>query len=275
MARLCCPYMHIPGNDGVLFRYSDLRWQVPRGHRHNRLEMNIVLKGHGEILLRDRKYTLLPGHILWIFPGQWHAPMRWSDDLEMWVAEFLPSLIRRAARGERSALREHVAGQSYCRRVADEKLHVLDRILSDVESTILDYETFNQGLQFALYSLTDAFLTGVDVAPTRPLHPALEKVLDVLNHPETGEMTLQNMARVVKMTPRRLSELFHRYVGLTLPEYRNSIRLQRFFVAFEKEPSTNLSYLALESGFGSYAQFHRVFKQYLQKSPKDWMAETN
>lgn len=273
MPRLFCPFLLIPGNEGVLMRFSDLRWQLPRGHQHDRLEMNLVLKGRGEILFKDRKHPLAPGNLLWIFPGQWHAPLNWSADLEMWIVEFRRPLVARAARGERCELRTFCRERRYCRRVSSECLVSLSRLLESVESTILDYETFNQGLLFALHALWDAFLEAEDVGQLRLLHPAIGRTIDVLNHPETGELSVKETARRVGLAPRRLSSLFHRETGQTVPEYRNRIRLQRFFEQFEKEPATNLLFLALESGFGSYAQFHRVFKQSMHKSPKAWLAE--
>lgn len=273
MPKLFCPFLHIPGNEGILLRFSDWRWQMPNGHQHDRLELNLVLKGRGELLFRDRKYPMLPGHMIWIFPHQWHAPFNWSQDLEMWIIEITPRLLDRIARGERQALRAMDEKQNYCRQVSSEQLDTLDRTLAAVETTLLDYETFNQGLLFALYALWDAFLVAQEAPQTLNLHPSIRKTIDLLNLPDHAEDSVADMARKLRMTPAYLSSLFHREVGQTIPEYRNHIRLQQFLNKFEKEPSANLLYLALEAGFGSYAQFHRVFRQFMHKSPKAWLSE--
>lgn len=273
MAKLFCPFLHIPGNEGVLFRFSDCRWRLAKGHRHDRLEMNLVLKGHGELLLRDRKYPLLPGHLVCLFPNQWHAPLNWSPDLEMWIVEFDPSIITRTACGDRRELRGHNPGRKYCRRVSSETLAELDRLLASVESSLLNYETFNQGLSFALYALWEAFQKSEEAGEARALPPLIAKIIDLMNYPETAETTVLEMAGRVGLAPRRISALFRREVGQTIPEYRNRIRLQRFFEKFEKEPVANLLHLALDAGFGSYAQFHRVFKHATRKSPKAWLSE--
>jgi transcriptional regulator GlxA family with amidase domain len=45
---------------------------------------------------------------------------------------------------------------------------------------------------------------------------------------------------------------------MSLVEYRNRLRLERFSMLLDKQ-GENLLEAALAAGFGSYAQFHRVF----------------
>ncbi len=273
MPKLFCPFLQIPGNEGVVLRFSDCRWQLPQGHLHTRWEMNLVMKGRGEILLRDRVDPLLPGHMLWLAPGQWHSPLNWSDDLEMWIAEFDPPLVARARRGGPSGLLPEDPAAHFCRSVSGERMRELDHLLGSVENAILDYRVFNSGLLFALFALWTAFAEGAEVGKDRLLHPAIRRAIDLLNHPDTGELAVEDMARRVRMPSRQLSARFRAEVGRTIPSYRHQIRLQRFFERYEKEPSANLLYLALEAGFGSYVQFHRVFKQVMRKSPREWLME--
>lgn len=273
MSKLFCPFLQIPGNEGIVLRFSDCRWQMPQGHLHTRWEMNLVLKGRGEILLRDRVYPLLPGHMLWLVPGQWHSPLNWSDDLEMWIAEFDPSLVARARRDGPSGLLPEDPAAHHCRRVSSERLRELDHLLGSVENSILDYRVFNPGLLFALYALWNAFSEGAEAGKERRLQPAIHRAIDLFNHPETGKLAVEELARRIGMPSRQLSACFHREVGQTIPDYRNRVRLQKFFEQYEKEPHANLLYLALEAGFGSYVQFHRVFKRLMHKSPREWLEE--
>jgi transcriptional regulator GlxA family with amidase domain len=53
-------------------------------------------------------------------------------------------------------------------------------------------------------------------------------------------------------------------------EYRNRLRLDRFESLLGQGPA-NLLDAALEAGFGSYAQFHRVFRARLHASPRDYL----
>ncbi len=51
-------------------------------------------------------------------------------------------------------------------------------------------------------------------------------------------------------------------------DFRNRIRLGRFFNLYGTGQRHTMLHAALEAGFGSYPQFHRVFKRELGCSPR-------
>lgn len=59
------------------------------------------------------------------------------------------------------------------------------------------------------------------------------------------------------LTPAYLASTFKEEMGVSIVEYRNRLRLDRFF-ALLKKGERSLVAAALEAGFGSYSQFHRV-----------------
>ena len=58
-------------------------------------------------------------------------------------------------------------------------------------------------------------------------------------------------------------------VGMSLTQYRNRCRLERFVELHVEQPELSLMALALEAGFGSYPQFHRIFKQHMGYPPAE------
>jgi AraC-like DNA-binding protein len=78
------------------------------------------------------------------------------------------------------------------------------------------------------------------------------------------------LARATHMTPRTLAKHFRAQVGVSLLDYRNRIRVERFLSLVERD-GRNLLAAALEAGFGSYAQFHRVFRSLLGVTPKEYL----
>jgi len=52
---------------------------------------------------------------------------------------------------------------------------------------------------------------------------------------------------------------------MSMTEFRNRCRLRRFFALYE--PEASLMTTALDAGFGSYPQFHRVFTALVGRSP--------
>ena len=51
---------------------------------------------------------------------------------------------------------------------------------------------------------------------------------------------------------------------------RSRKRLARFQQLMASGACDSLTAAALEAGFGSYSQFHRVFKRLTGRSPSDW-----
>lgn len=93
------------------------------------------------------------------------------------------------------------------------------------------------------------------------LHPAVARALEQLGDAR-GELTLAQLARRCSASEARLSGMFARQIGVPLTRYRNSLRLGRFWDHYR---GGDMQRTAAESvyaaGFGSYAQFHRVFTQ--------------
>jgi AraC-like DNA-binding protein len=83
------------------------------------------------------------------------------------------------------------------------------------------------------------------------------------------------LARRLSISPSRLSRVFHNEMGTHLQTYRTELRLERFFALVEakenEQRNVALLDLALESGFGSYSQFHRVFSARFGCSPRDYL----
>jgi methylphosphotriester-DNA--protein-cysteine methyltransferase len=68
----------------------------------------------------------------------------------------------------------------------------------------------------------------------------------------------------------RLARVFKRDMGMSLVEYRNRLRLDRFWVLVDGGRPSLLE-AALAAGFGSYAQFHRVFRAQRHLTPREYL----
>ncbi len=264
------PFFRKPGFDGVVVSLSDKRWYLRQWHAHDTIEINLILRGSGHVLLENRRYPLLPGHLIWLWPGQRHVPSDWSSDMRLWIVEWKPGTLarlRKARRWDRPAPGDPVI--PFCRRLAAAALHRLDGLLA-ATAALSRPDAFNRGLEFALFALWDEFLGAAPVADCAAFHPKLEAVLGLLADPDAN-WTQTQLARRVKMSPYYLSDLFRQQTGLTIPAYRNRLRLQDFFRRFQAHPEIRLLQHALDAGFGSYAQFYRVFAAALGVPPREWL----
>ena len=78
----------------------------------------------------------------------------------------------------------------------------------------------------------------------------------------------KQLAAELKISLSRLARVFKREMGMSLVEYRNRLRLERFQTLLEAG-GENLHDAARGAGFGSYAQFHRVFRALRGGSPRE------
>jgi AraC-like DNA-binding protein len=80
----------------------------------------------------------------------------------------------------------------------------------------------------------------------------------------------KEIAHALNISLSRLARVFKVLMGMSLVEYRNRLRLERFETLLDRGHA-NLHDAAREAGFGSYAQFHRVFRAQLRVSPRDYL----
>ena len=103
----------------------------------------------------------------------------------------------------------------------------------------------------------------------RNVHPAVEKAATLIRD-EVEPWTLDRLARQVDLSPSRLSYLFKSQTGASLVHFRQRQQIERFLRLYGEGKSRTLLSAALDAGFGSYPQFHRVFKNYMRVSPREY-----
>jgi AraC-like DNA-binding protein len=255
------------GQDGRAVRHAagDAR---QRTHRHAEVEVNLVVRGTASYLLGERRYELTPGTLTWLFPGQDHVLVDESADHELWWAVFRPSLVARIATAPdaRPLLEENPVGRFSRRLDAGRtgRLGTLFREVRDAET--LDDALFNAGLAYLLTFAWRAFLDSDSVVEGVDVHPAVEAVARLLHaDPRAGD--LDALARTAGLSPSHLSRLFRAQTGVSISRFRNQQRLQRFLQLYGRGRRTTALAAALEAGFGSYAQFYRVFREQTGRNP--------
>lgn len=81
-------------------------------------------------------------------------------------------------------------------------------------------------------------------------------------------ITGERIALEMGISPGHLARSFKTEMGLSLVEYRNRLRIERFLRSVQRG-NDSLLRAALEAGFGSYAQFFRVYRKLLGTTPRE------
>ena len=257
-----------PDWPGRLWRHVNAGQSVSP-HRHAELEVNFVVRGQAIYLLDDRTYELGRNSVAWLFPRQDHVLLRQSPDFMMWILIVRPEWVVRLCREpSNSVLNATDPPGAFCRRVTEEAGGRLRALSGEVSGARPDTDFGQAGLGYALLAFWEAYsMAGPETAgPGSPVHPAVEKAARLIRAGEEPE-SLEQLARQLGLSETRLGMLFRRQTGMALVEFRNRQRLERFLRLRAREPGRSLAALALDAGFGSYAQFYRLFVRWMGCPP--------
>ena len=252
--------------DGNLWFYRNLGRALAM-HHHAELEFNLVTQGSGLYLLENRKYEIRRGDLLWLFPAQEHLLIEQTLDFEMWIGVARPQTIQRIAVDEgTTVLRQKNPPGEYCRRLPQPVLGQLEKLFTQIAASTGKPGWFNAGLAYAFLTAWQQFEQAADV-PVRDVHPAVEKAARLIRD-ESTTLTLEELAVRAGLSTHRLSRLFKQQTGVALVDFRNRQRVERFLEIYGTGQRLTMLDAALEAGFGSYPQFHRVFKRVMGHSPR-------
>jgi AraC-like DNA-binding protein len=259
-----------PECDGSVWHYRNLG-ALHKRHHHAELELNLVTRGHGTYLLRNRRFQIRRGDLLWLFPAQEHLLFEQTADFEMWIGVFKRRMVKKTATApEERVLLQTDPGGEFCRRLTERDVGWTENLFSEIAASSDRLSLLNAGLPYGLLYAWRCFLRSADV-PVRDLHPAVERAAHMIRHSDRDdELSLDQLAHRAGLSATRLSRLFKEQTGFALVDFRNRQRVERFLDIYGTGQRRTMLDAALEAGFGSYPQFHRVFKRMMGYSPMQY-----
>jgi len=285
-----------PPYDGfVMLAESRRHPPLLQSHRHKELELNLLAQGTVTYVVDGRRFDFNRGSLMWFFPDQEHHLVHRTPDAQYYVAVFMPSMIRAACRDARYAglLDPDTHGEGVLHTMVEPARFDLLRELmnsmleSSLDPDILnreagygensdfryrhgDPDSLNAGLRYLLLLAWRAQLAGKPSGSSMKLHPSVSRALELLENADE-DLPLEALSRKCGVSSAHLSRMFGKQVGMSLSSYRNNLRLRRFWEAHRAEKATTITEAVFEAGFGSYAQFHKVFRRRYGCSPRESM----
>lgn len=284
--------------DGFLYLAESAR-NCPKlnSHRHIELELNLIVRGAITYVVAGQRFTFQPRTLLWLFPAQEHQLVDRSDDAQYYVAVFKPSLIARSCRTpayeglkqddneKAGVLHTVLEPESFdlVRKTMDSLMQgsldadVLNREAgfgsgSDFSFEHGDPDGLNAGLHHLLLLCWRSQKTGKVLGDSVTLHPAVSKALRLLSEGHWDE-DFAGLAKACSVSEAYLSRTFRKQVGVPLSRYRNSLRLSRFWQEYRQPHQKTVTEAMFAAGFGSYAQFYKVFSQAYGQGPRGCLSQ--
>ncbi len=290
-------------HQGAVFLYDSTKHKNAMGypHRHEELEMNIVLKGRAEYILADQRYKLSPGNIVWLFPQQEHQLAKPSTNFAMYVVIFKESLIKNIIllQEKYNLLSQQNPVGSFCRKISIQSIEKLEHVCESLcelntstkpkapaslcsgqspgfrnnfKPSHPDPVLLNAGLSYLMTIGWHLFTTEGTASDKVLISPAVERAIDLMQTFPEKHLGLDELSIACGVSASRLSRLFNAQIGLSIADYKNKQKLEQFFKCVKNNPDYSISEACYVVGFGSYSQFYKTFRQAFGISPKAYFS---
>ncbi len=235
---------------GQIWRYAP-QYRRPR-HFHSEPELNLVTAGSGTFGAGSAEIIVARGDLLFWLPGEEHELLDASANFDLFVVGLAPEWSERVL-GVNLASALGGPRRTRLAPVVTERLHQLCAGTVGGDTSALEQRVGDWW--------RDAHVNRLE-SPEK--HPLTRRTLaSVLERPELGRAAV---AHLVRGHPSEVSRHFRDNLGITFTAFRARQRLLRFIELVDRG-ATHLA-AALDAGFGSYSQCHRVFRRALGCSPR-------
>jgi len=261
-----CTISFPAGRRGVAWRFPRRDGTIPHQfspHQHEELEANLVTAGRMTYFVNGQRVEVQEGSLIWLFPEQEHMLVD-HENLTMWIMVFRSDLVEEMIMRV-PALATRDPGEVMMRQLPDRCVRLLDTIAQELAVGFQPLQCHDLGLAWWLASAWNAFERG-EADDAGPLHPSIARAMSLLREEPTRD--LKTLAVQSGLSPSQLSRLFKRQAGLSITDFRNRLRLESFFSKSNGNGNKTMLAAALDAGFGSYAQFNRVFRKQMGCSPE-------
>lgn len=259
--------------DNFALGYAQRASAVPENdyHRDNTYEIFYLRKGSREVFIRDKKYNVTPGNILFIDKNVLHKTNRTSEEYERFVLNFTDDYIFPSVRKKISDIFEpgifsppklkHIDTLFFNIFTEWEKMrksseHSISRdMIKCYVNLLLVHFIENQ----ERYASRDASIT----------NPAIERLVKYMNKNFSEQITLHGSARMLNMSESHLSRIFVKNTGFGFAEYLHILRMEHGKLLLETTEKA-VQQVASDCGFNDSNYFSTAFKKETGYSPKQY-----
>ena len=225
-------------------------------HFHAEPELNLVTGGSAAFGMGDKVLPVARGDLLWWPPGQDHVLLDASPDFDLFVIGVTADFSLRVLGG---APEVACAGPIQIRLPSAALTEIEGNCAAPGSTTDVPAIERKVG---ELWQQAHALRRAAN-----SMHVVTRRTMVSLY--ERPELARSEVARLVRVCPTEISRHFHHDLGTTLSDFRSRLRLLRFIQAVDAGAPSLLA-AALDAGFGSYSQCHRIFQRSFECTPRSF-----
>lgn len=237
-------------------------------HWHDFYELEYIHSGHAVQIINGKEYDAVPGTAVLLSPTDFHCYKNVSsgDPLIVCNVKFSDLILPSEVRAGLCTLHQPVYGLT--RQVKP----IFDRLHEEYNSDAYGRDQYILAgiVQLCVLLLRNGREVGGCVQTGEGSAHSLiqEAVLYIRNH-YRDTITVEEVAKVVRLTPNYFSEYFKKQTGVKFSSYVQKLRLE-FAVSLLKMSDLSVKQVADRSGFNSAAYFSNAFKDSFGISPEQF-----
>ena len=242
--------------------YSPMHW-------HSHLEIVFILNGYMTAFLNDKKYTLQKNDILVVSPRELHSTRAFGE-VDYLLLQIPYDYLSRTV--EQVSLLQF---QPYFPSIT---MNATQKKLRDCLFTLLDtYEKKEDGYQLYFSSVIYEFLYLLYKNYSRRISKQtrekenrnferMEETIQYVKNNYQTEISLNDMAELLHVSPEYFCRLFKKHTGQTFLEYVNAVRMIHFYQDL-LHTDYSITELLERNGITNYKVFSRMFRETYHTTP--------
>ena len=253
-----------------------------RCHWHAEMEIMVVTKGRARVHVDDRSYTVDEGAVTIIMPNRLHSvTAQEGEPFSFYAVVFDMALLNSFAK---DAIQQQYIDSARdgevvfpeCLTGEEPWKKEMDRLLSDIkdffENRRQGYELFIKArlceIWYVLY--VHAGRQGAEADKNTEYKVRLTKqVMDYLQKHYAEQIVLDELARQFHISEGYLCRLFRSMTKRSVVEYVTDCRIS-VSARLLKESDMDIGQIAGRAGFNNISYFNRVFRRYMNMTPKEY-----
>ena len=234
-------------------------------HFHKRIEILYIISGRLRATVNDEEFIAEADDIVFVKNYSIHA---FSPEHE--YSKFVLIVPSNYTNSAGKVLKTHTLPPKLDDKEFNRKLLPIFKLLyneNDTTPALSKKGYFNviMGYLFDHYPLLPATNNG-----------GIEFIVDVLqyiNSHYTEDLTLNSISSEFGYNKYYFSRQFNYYVGESLSNYINIVRVQHFMLLASDQKNPAIASIAMQCGFDSLTTFYRSFKKMYGTTPKAYFAQ--
>lgn len=242
-------------------------------HHHQEFEMFYLQKGFARITFKETTHDLHPGDVYFINPGIEHCITDSNSDFFYYAILFDASIYGPQTESTRKIF-DHI--------IVNQKIKLPEELLQKIISTTEMLKQNSFGKEIAIKNLIyDISLHVLNTKQYAPL-PDFENMPDEKRSIDRGiqyikthykeNITMEDLLNSTNYSKSHFIRLFKNTTGMNYTDYLNRFRVEKACRDLIYS-SKNVTQIATENGFNNIQYFSKIFKKYMNCTPKQYQKQ--